>query len=88
MTLAKDEGLARVEETIAENLGPYEDGSILTGYVLLTEWASADGEVYLVESRPEGQPYWRSLGLLEAARLSIDHGTQAREIADEEDGDG
>lgn len=82
MTLAKDEALARIEEAItAEDLAPAP--GVLTGYLLLTEWVASDGEVYLVESRPEGQSYWRSLGLIEAARMSIDHSVQ--QMQDDED---
>lgn len=86
MTLARDERLGRIEDAIAaEQLAP--DRSILIGYVLLTEWASSDGETYLVESRPETQTYWRSLGLIEAARMSIDHGVQQENAVDEGDHD-
>ena len=75
MTLAKDEALARIEEAItAEDLAPAR--GVLISYLLLTEWVSSDGETYLVESRPEGQVYWRTLGLIEAARLSLDHSIQ------------
>ena len=84
MALATDEGLARIEAAIeAEDLPPAP--GVLVAYLLLTEWVSSDGEVYLVESRPEGQAYWRSLGLVEAARMSIDHGVQAIEADDDGD---
>lgn len=82
MSLAADPGLARVEEAIeGADLAPVP--AVLTGYFLLTEWAASDGEVYLVESRPEGQAYWRSLGLLEAARLS--HAAAVRRIYEDDD---
>lgn len=72
MSLASDERLKRIEEAIeAEQLAP--ENSILIGYVLATEWASSDGETYMVQSHPEVQAYWRSIGLIEAVRMSIDH---------------
>lgn len=75
MTLAKDEGLGRIEEAIsAEQLA--DQPGILISYILLTEWATADGYTYMVESRPEDQTYWRTLGLLEAGRMSVDHSVQ------------
>lgn len=45
---------------------------------------AADGEVYLVESRPDGQTYWRTLGLIEAARMSVDHAVARKEAEDDE----
>lgn len=83
MTLAKDEALGRIEEAIsAEQLA--EQPGVLISYLLLTEWATADGEVYLVESRPEDQAYWRTLGLIEAARMSVDHAVMRKEAEDDE----
>lgn len=71
--------------------GVHEDdkpaSAVLTGYVLLTEWAASDGEVYLTESRPEGQAYWRSLGMLEAARISIDQASRDQALDDDDDDD-
>ncbi len=82
MTLAKDEALARIEEAIsAEDLA--DQPGILISYILLTEWATADGDTYFVESRPEGQVYWRTLGLLEAAKMSLDHSVQQAQNGDE-----
>lgn len=82
MTLAKDEGLSRIEEAIsAEQLA--DQPGVLVSYILVTEWVTADGETYMVESRPEGQTYWRTLGLLEAARMSVDHGVQKNQQEDE-----
>jgi len=83
VTLAKDEALGRIEEAIsAEQLA--EQPGVLISYLLLTEWATADGEVYLVESRPEDQAYWRTLGLIEAARMSVDHAVMRKEAEDDE----
>lgn len=83
MTLAKDEALGRIEEAIsAEQLA--EQPGVLISYLLLTEWATADGEVYLVESRPDDQAYWRTLGLIEAARMSVDHAVGRKEAEDDE----
>lgn len=82
MTLAKDDSLARIEEAIsAEQLA--DQPGVLIAYFIITEWATADGDTYLVESRPEGQTYWRSLGLLEAARMSVDHTVQANSSEDD-----
>lgn len=86
MSLATDEKLQRIEAAIeSEELAPVP--SILVGYLLLTEWAGSDGDTYLVESRPEPQTYWRSLGLIEAARMSIDHGVQAANQSHDDDED-
>lgn len=44
--------------------------------------------MYLCESRPEKQSYWRSLGLIDAARMSIDHEIQVftmNKMKDEDD---
>ncbi len=76
MSLAKDENLSGIEEAIeqADLLGK---PAILTGYLLISEWAAGDSEeVYIVESAPESQPYWKTLGFVEACRLSIAARTQ------------
>lgn len=87
MTLSRSESLQRIERQIeAERDDLCPDAAVLTGYVILTEWAAADGEVYLTESRPDDQPYWRTLGLLAAARMSIDHSVQQR-AAEEDEGE-
>lgn len=67
--LANDEQIKAIEEAISA--GEFAPGpSVLTGYVVVTEWASSDGETYLVELAPETQAYWRTLGLIEASRAS------------------
>lgn len=84
MTLAKDESLARIEEAISEEQLADQPG-VLIAYFLVTEWATADGDTYMVESRPEEQTYWRTLGLLEAARMSVDHSVQQHQNGDTDD---
>jgi hypothetical protein len=82
VTLATDEGLGRIEVAIeAEDLAP--SPSVLIGYLLLTEWVSSDGGTYLVESHPEGQTYWRTLGYIEATRISVTHSLQPDDDGDE-----
>jgi hypothetical protein len=82
VTLANDPALSRIEDAIqSEQLA--DQPGVLISYLLLTEWATVDGDVYLVESRPEAQAYWRTLGLIEAARMSVDHGVQYHEGSEE-----
>lgn len=70
MTLAGDPNIAPIEEAIrAAELAPAP--GVLTGYVLLTEWAASDGETYLVQTLPDDQAYWRTLGMLEGTKFSI-----------------
>lgn len=84
MSLATDERLQRIEAAIdAEDLAPVP--SILIGYVLVTEWAASDGDTYMVESRPESQAYWRTLGLIEASRMSIQDDVRAVNQPEDDD---
>jgi hypothetical protein len=84
VTLAADESLGRIEVAIeAEDLAPAP--GVLVGYLLLTEWVSSDGDTYLVESHPEEQTFWRSLGYIEAARMSINHAHRPQDDEDEDE---
>jgi hypothetical protein len=84
VTLATDEALGRIEAALeAEDLAPAP--GVLVGYLILTEWVSSDGDTYLVESHPEGQTFWRTLGYVEAARMSINHSHRPEEEEDEDE---
>lgn len=89
MSLAKDPAVARIEDVMqheGSNLFDRDDlpeHVVLIGYLIVSEWAGDDGEQYLNELRPEGQTYWRTLGYVDAARMSIE--TAVREINEEDE---
>lgn len=87
MSLAADEKLQRIEAAIeAEDLAPAP--AVLIGYVLISEWAASDGDIYMIQSRPETQAYWRTLGLLKASEMSIQDDVRVvNEPDDDEDDD-
>lgn len=87
MTLANDPDLAAIEEAIVAAELPPEPG-VLVGYLILTEWMSADGETYLIESAPDSQAYWKALGYVDATRASMYARVHAaQEEQDDEDDD-
>jgi hypothetical protein len=89
VSLANDPAVAHIEEVMQEegsNLFDRDDlpeHVVLIGYLIISEWAGDDGETYINEIRPERQTYWRTLGYLDAARLSTE--TSVRNNSDEEE---
>lgn len=75
VSLGSDEAVRRISDAIQAEyealLCDGDEGSpgrgVLTGFVLVAEWAGDDGEMWLTTTRPDSQPYWRSNGMLAAA---------------------
>jgi hypothetical protein len=49
----------------------YDEGAILTGWVVIAEYMSSDGIPGIAAFAAEGMPYWKINGLIEAAPHEI-----------------
>lgn len=51
--------------------GDYPDRAVLTGWALVAEWAGDDGDLWLTNTSPAGQPHWRTCGMLNESAASV-----------------
>jgi hypothetical protein len=78
------EGLA---ETVNQDLEDFADGAILTGYVVIAEWSTTDGQRWITKTagdlNDEGPPVWTVEGwlwhALTTAQRDVDEAREEQE---------
>ena len=62
-----------LSDAIAQTAGSIDgEGAICTGWVMVAEWMTADGE-HCMSRLDNAQPRWRTVGLLRTALTAYDH---------------
>lgn len=74
--MTSDHDARRMHDAIADALGHDDAHRVLTGFVVVSTWADADGEPIIDTLCSDELPVWHALGLLahatELQRLHVD----------------